>query len=574
MEGSREPNPSKLFSDGPPDHDLYTIPSYTSWFSWNNIHEVERLSLGEFFDGNSITRTPRIYKEYRDFIISKYREDSTRKLTFTEVRKSLVGDICVLQKVFTFLEKWGLINFDPSKPEPVQAGAGEEEEEDEKWRVRVEEGAPHGVRVIAAPNSLKPLAPLPPPPSLGVAADAAESGLKMPPLASYSDVYAELLEQQRREILVCGNCKESCASGHYEYSKEGSFILCEKCFKDGNFDKDKSADDFKFIESGNHQVVWTEAETLLLFESVLKHGDDWDLVAQNVKTKNKLECISKLIQLPFGDLMLGSAHRKNRFCDTNGDVNGLKQAQLASSEPQATMTTEDQPDDFKNEQQNGDNENQEPPTKRRCSVPISGPSSSLMKQVAHISTVVGPWVTSSATEAAVTALCYENQCSREIFDDSDSFGDESESSLENNEQERDPQAEGAQIDKTSSDTQDKSSLKSTIPLTLQMRAATAAALGGAAAHAKLLADQEHREMEYLVSTLVDTQLKKLQRKVKHMEELELIMENQQRQMKELEATILDERLDALQGIFSSGSVKSKGDASTIIKSQNNIDAAV
>lgn len=53
---------------------------------------------------------------------------------------------------------------------------------------------------------------------------------------------------------------------------------------------------------------------------------------------------------------------------------------------------------------------------------------------------------------------------------------------------------------------DKSSQKSTIPLTLQMRAATAAALGGAAAHAKLLADQEHREMEYLVSTLVDTQV--------------------------------------------------------------------
>lgn len=79
--------------------------------------------------------------------------------------------------------------------------------------------------------------------------------------------------------------------------------------------------------------------------------------------------------------MLGSAHRKNRFCDTNGDVNGLKQALPASSEPQATMTAEHQPDDCKNEQQNGDNENQEPPTKRRCSVPISGPSSSLMKQV-------------------------------------------------------------------------------------------------------------------------------------------------------------------------------------------------
>lgn len=140
-----------------------------------------------------------------------------------------MGDICVLQKVFTFLEKWGLINFDPSKPEPVQAGAEEEEEEDEKWRIRVEEGAPHGVRVIAAPNSLKPLPPLPPPPSLAVAADTADNGLKMPPLASYSDVYAELLKQQKRDILVCDNCKEPCASEHYEYSKVLYEFICFSC---------------------------------------------------------------------------------------------------------------------------------------------------------------------------------------------------------------------------------------------------------------------------------------------------------------------------------------------------------
>lgn len=39
-----------------------------------------------------------------------------------------------------------------------------------------------------------------------------------------------------------------------------------------------------------------------------------------------------------------------------------------------------------------------------------------------------------------------------------------------------------------------------------MRAATATALGAAAAHAKLLADQEEREVEYQVSTLVEAQV--------------------------------------------------------------------
>lgn len=53
-----------------------------------------------------------------------------------------------------------------------------------------------------------------------------------------------------------------------------------------------------------------------------------------------------------------------------------------------------------------------------------------------------------------------------------------------------------------------SSTKSSIPLTLQMRAATATALGAAAARAKLLADQEDREIENLVATIIEMQVRK------------------------------------------------------------------
>lgn len=207
------------------------------WFSWINIHEVEKFSLREFFDGSSITRTPRIYKEYRDFIISKYREDPSRKLSFTEVRKSLVGDISVLLKVFTFLEKWGLINFNVSGNSD-DGGArtapfgSEEEEDDWRGRVKVEEGAPHGVRVVAAPNSMKPIVPPPPPPSVavdggGVVGEVGESGFKWPPLASYSDVYGELMlqEENKKVGVVCGSCKENCDSAHYEYTKVTEICL-------------------------------------------------------------------------------------------------------------------------------------------------------------------------------------------------------------------------------------------------------------------------------------------------------------------------------------------------------------
>ncbi|KAK4351115.1 hypothetical protein RND71_030428 [Anisodus tanguticus] len=555
-----------------PDHDLYTIPSYTSWFSWQSIHEVERLSLREFFDGSSITRTPRIYKEYRDFIITSYREDPTRNLKFTEVRKSLVGDISVLHKVFTFLEKWGLINFDPSNAETPAAvdASAEEDKEDEKWRIRVEEGPPHGVRVVAAPQSLKPLVPVPLPVVIGDGGRGrggdrvVDSVLKVSPMASCSDVYGELMEQQKKESVVCESCKEQCGSGHYAYSKDASFNLCEKCFKSGNYDKNIYADEFKLMDDVNPKATWSEAATLLLLESVLKHGDDWDLVAQNVKTKSKLDCISKLIQLPFGDLMLGSIHRKLNLLDKNGEVSGVDQAQPAISV--SGETPGNQPHEQNQEhQQNGDVESETPPLKKIRRAPVSEASSFLMKQVARISGAVGPQITASAAEAAVTALCYENQCSTDIFDDDDvglgSIADISETKraglIESTEGEEKP---------ARSETEAAVSQRNTIPLTLRMRASTATAVGAAAAHAKLLADQEEREVELLVSTLVEAQVKKLQHKMKHVDALNLMMEKQQGQMKDLEESLVTERMDILQKIFSAGVSRWRDHAS--VKSQS------
>lgn len=195
------------------------------WFQWGNIHEIERISLREFFDGSSITRTPRIYKEYRDFIICKYREDPARELTFTDVRKSLVGDVSALHKVFTFLEKWGLINFNETASSS-SSSAPKDEEEDHRWRVRVEEGAPHGVKVVLGPNSTKTA--MPPPPLLplgGRGREWAEGGSKFQPLASYSDVYGELLQQQKQapSPVLCGSCKVRCDLGHYQHTKVRTF---------------------------------------------------------------------------------------------------------------------------------------------------------------------------------------------------------------------------------------------------------------------------------------------------------------------------------------------------------------
>jgi len=88
------------------------MPSKTAdWFCIERIHQIEQTSLPEFFRGHYPSKTPAIYKEYRDFMIELSRQTPSVYLTATAVRRHLSGDVCALLRVHAFLEKWGLINF-------------------------------------------------------------------------------------------------------------------------------------------------------------------------------------------------------------------------------------------------------------------------------------------------------------------------------------------------------------------------------------------------------------------------------------------------------------------------------
>ncbi|RRT40523.1 hypothetical protein B296_00057326, partial [Ensete ventricosum] len=173
----------------------------SGWFRWDDIDDTERRCLPEFFDGSSTSRNPRVYKEYRDFIISKYREDPTKFITFTEIRKSLIGDVGYLHKVFLFLEKWGLINFGAK----VAAVEPKTSVEDSGPKVVVEEGPPVDVQVVPACITQRKL--------VGMASVGGENGFKLPPLTSYSDVFGDWLPKRG---LVCGICGDQSAAGGYE----------------------------------------------------------------------------------------------------------------------------------------------------------------------------------------------------------------------------------------------------------------------------------------------------------------------------------------------------------------------
>lgn len=87
------------------------VPSYCSWFNMNKIHQIEKESLPEFFDTTHPSKSPKIYINYRNFMINSYRLNPNEYLTLTSCRRNLVGDVGTLLRVHRFLNKWGLINY-------------------------------------------------------------------------------------------------------------------------------------------------------------------------------------------------------------------------------------------------------------------------------------------------------------------------------------------------------------------------------------------------------------------------------------------------------------------------------
>ena len=87
------------------------LPSYCSWFNMSKIHKIEKESLPEFFDTTHPSKSPKIYINYRNFMINSYRLNPNEYLTLTSCRRNLVGDVGTLMRVHRFLNKWGLINY-------------------------------------------------------------------------------------------------------------------------------------------------------------------------------------------------------------------------------------------------------------------------------------------------------------------------------------------------------------------------------------------------------------------------------------------------------------------------------
>ncbi|KAG5274414.1 hypothetical protein AALO_G00135880 [Alosa alosa] len=220
------------------------IPSYAAWFDYNSVHAIERRALPEFFNGKNKSKTPEIYLAYRNFMIDTYRLNPQEYLTSTACRRNLAGDVCAIMRVHAFLEQWGLINYQvdsESRPTPM--------------------GPPptsHFQVLADTPSSLIPLQP-----------KTTQQSATTQQLLSFP----EKVKDKPADLQ--------------------NFGLRTDIYKKTGPNKNKNP--------ASATRDWTEQETLLLLEGLEMYKDDWNKVSEHVGSRTQDECILHFLRLPIED---------------------------------------------------------------------------------------------------------------------------------------------------------------------------------------------------------------------------------------------------------------------------------
>ncbi|XP_047240787.1 SWI/SNF complex subunit SMARCC1b isoform X2 [Girardinichthys multiradiatus] len=274
---------------------------------------------------------------------------------------------------------------------------------------------------------------------------------------------------------------------------------------------------------------WTEQETLLLLEALEVYRDDWNKVSEHVGSRTQDECILHFLRLPIEDPYLEDSS--------------------ASLGPLAYQP-----------------------------VPFSQSENPVMSTVAFLASVVDPRVASAAAKAALEEFSRAQE--NALYKTSDpSTHPEQTDTMEADKLDSNPyqvpvrldgvkmepgvsKLEGDQVKREHGESilaeegdgrgedgenrreGDGDDGRRVMELDLvegSVSTAAAVALSSAASRAKHLAAVEERKIKSLVALLVETQMKKLEIKLRHFEELETIMDREKEALEQQRQQLLTER---------------------------------
>ncbi len=308
-------------------------------------------------------------------------------------------------------------------------------------------------------------------------------------------------------------------------------------------------------KNGMRTREWSDQEILLLLEGLEIFKDDWNKVCEHVSTRTQDECILKFLQLPIEDPYLDGTNSSalgplsyqpipfsqsgNPIMSTVAFLASVVDPRVASAAAKAAIS------EF---------------SKMKDEVPPP-----LMEN--HLANVVqtvkdgkkldsnynieqtGIAIVPSTESTAVTVVetTSENKDATKMEFESSSPSADKLPVVENPENETDSDSNTAavavvKVESTASITTTETvSQKDSSISESEIKSAAASALAAAAVKARHLANVEEKKIKTAVSQLVEAQLKKLELKLRHFEELEALMDRERESLEYQRQQLLQER---------------------------------
>ena len=584
-------------NDGTPKNDGTLVPGHAAWFraSPKPPRAVERRGVPEFFAGDA-RATPEAYVAVRDAMILGDRAFVARGEAMTladalgcasEALSASALTPETAQRVYDFLRRWGLIGWNGE----TKRGGGDDDDPAIATRQTRPTRPPSGTTEAAA-DALYRFAPAPANAAAAYAAAARDAAsraatnpygvrdlnfvrLGRPPknpaaiaAAAARDAAADAerddagVKNDAPPERACRACASALAGAGRPYyhcanppaaatptatEREHGFNLCGACFFSGALPDGTSSASFARAEvvdaagagadaaedeeedEDDGDDDWTDQETLMLLEGLERHGEKWTEVADHVGTKTAEECVRRFVRLPIEDAFVedvdpgtrarGAGRGAGNVGKTFDDEIVGEWGALGVPDPNAAA-------------------------KDDIVTPFAGAPNPVMANVAFLATCVGPRVAAAAARAALAYLsaAAEGDDDEEEGDvDVDIDGKEREANAAK------PDAEGMDVDGGEGTglkgEEEEEDLGPAPAVSAEMcRGAAAAGFAAAAVKAKLLADQDEHEIQKLVVGVVEMQMRKIELKLRHVEELDAGLNREREGVERIIAQLAAERV--------------------------------
>ncbi|XP_033831366.1 SWI/SNF complex subunit SMARCC1b isoform X2 [Periophthalmus magnuspinnatus] len=277
---------------------------------------------------------------------------------------------------------------------------------------------------------------------------------------------------------------------------------------------------------------WTEQETLLLLEALEVYNDDWNKVSEHVGSRTQDDCILHFLRLPIEDPYLEDSsaslgplayqpvpfsQSENPVMSTVAFLASVVDPRVASAAAKAAL------EEFSRAHEESIDKISEMAIQTEKKEPIdaekmeTNPTNQISLRVDGVNMEPSG---AQTVEERVKSENAENLLAEDRdgrIDDDDSF------------EQREGEGELSRA------VMEQDLVEVAVPT------AAAAALSSAATKAKHLAAVEERKIKSLVALLVETQMKKLEIKLRHFEELETIMDREKEALEQQRQQLLSER---------------------------------